>query len=150
QNDLSASALGDLLVPGAFPRLRSLTLYDNPLEVQGIAVLARHSVVAQLGSLDLSACGMQPDGLRHLLGASLERLVMLRLNANSLGDEGARLLAQAPALVGLRTLELRGNGITDAGAQALGKSPYLHHLMRLDLGENALGDEAGQRLRERF
>ena len=54
---------------------------------------------------------MLPDVLRgpHLVG-----LTALHLTGGRLGDDGARLLANSPALTGLTTLRLGDNFISDA------------------------------------
>ena len=59
---------------------------------------------------------------------------------NDLGDKGARILATAPTLEGLRMLNLRCNRITEQGALALALSPHLQGLQGLDLRFNSIAD----------
>jgi hypothetical protein len=70
----------------------------------------------------------------HLVG-----LKELDLRSPSLGDRGARIVAEAAW--NLRRLGLEDSGITSAGATALALSPQMIGLEELDLRENPLGDE---------
>src|SRR5262249_21435313 len=81
-----------------------------------------------------------PDDLRRLLRSLTPgRLRCLRLGNCGLGDEGARALAEAPELAGLRELVLFENGVGPAGAEALARSPHLAGLTDLDLASNPVG-----------
>jgi uncharacterized protein (TIGR02996 family) len=70
----------------------------------------------------------------------LHGLSALHLTGGRLGDDGARLLAAAPALAGLTTLRLGDNAVGDMGALALAHSPHLRALAALVLRDNAIGD----------
>jgi Ran GTPase-activating protein (RanGAP) involved in mRNA processing and transport len=98
--------------------------------------------------LRLRGCGLGPEGARRIASSDAP-LEMLELGAdgegspgNPIGDEGARWLAEAPALAGLRHLGLRECGIGDAGVEAIAGSPWLEQLETLLLGDNQI-TEAG-------
>lgn len=92
---------------------------------------------------------------RHDRGEELIRLVTrhvvglrgLAIGGSGVGPDGARALAEAPALAGLRRLALHNNRIDDAGAEALVESPHLGALRYLNLYGNTLGAGAVLRVR---
>jgi uncharacterized protein (TIGR02996 family) len=102
--------------------------------------------------------GVAPQTYPLLLHSPyLSRLCGLYLCDNVLTNEGARALAECPALANLEILEVRGRFHTfplpsfgDAGAFALADSPHLRRLKRLDVRWNFLGDRAVEALRRRF
>ncbi|KAK9821726.1 hypothetical protein WJX81_005923 [Elliptochloris bilobata] len=120
---------GGALAPApSFPSLHTLVLAGNGgLGDAGAAVLAPAAVV--LRELDLSACGLGPEGAAALaraagggVGASAGpygRLEVLRLGRNALGPAGAAALAALVGGKGLRELHLPGTGIGDAGLTSL-------------------------------
>lgn len=118
---LAAAALG-----GAQPGLHTLVLAGNRgLGDAGAAALAPAALV--LSELDLSGCGLGPDGATALAGRAgggvgaaagpYGRLSVLRLGANQLGPAGAAALATLVGGRGLRELHLPGCAIGDAGAR---------------------------------
>lgn len=140
---LDANALGGLLIPGAFPRLRWLGLQADRLGDDGAVLLSRtpmfERLLRQTGQLDLSENEIGPIGTRAL--ATCPALVHVRtcdLSGNLLGDEGVDILLDSPYLRSLTELTLRGNRIGDAGGIRIAESELLRQLSHLDLTDNAL------------
>jgi uncharacterized protein (TIGR02996 family) len=117
----------------------------------GAPALGRLTALELVGAVE----GPQPRrrGYRPLAGAPglrefvhsdvAARLARLDLEWVGLTDAGARLLAGAPGLAGLRWLALAGNtDLTPAGLAALANSPHLAGLETLDLANVPL-DAAG-------
>jgi hypothetical protein len=131
--------------PGAFappalglPMLRSLRL-ETRLGPAGTRALAP-SFAPSLRRLDLSRCGLGDDGARVLAEApSLPDLEVLALAGNGIGPEGARALAGTARLRNLRELDLSANALGPSGAEALASTTSLPALRSLDLADNALG-----------
>lgn len=136
----------------ALPKLADFRFAGNAVGDSGARALAASPRLAALlagsGTLDLSHTGLNPAGLRTLLGDDRLAVVRtLRLDGNQLGDTGAAALAAAK-LPQLRELYLAGNNITDDGAAALAGSPLLGRLHWLGLRDNALTAAADVILRE--
>lgn len=70
----------------------------------------------------------------------LERLEVLGLRGNGLGDWSVQFLGRSPFLSGLRRLDLGDNGVGDGGVAALAGSPHLAGLNELRLDGNAIGE----------
>jgi uncharacterized protein (TIGR02996 family) len=153
--------------------LETLDLSFNPLTSAGLEALAplarsgvrrlglgstrtrpswapfRPALPARLVALDLNANHLGPAGLEALLPAlePLEELAELRLDDNTLGDEGARLLAASPVIRRLRRLDLGNNALTVVGLRPLLDALGPGRLTELRLYNNHLG-QAGLRLLE--
>jgi uncharacterized protein (TIGR02996 family) len=145
--DSSASSdvigAGPLLELPWLSRLVSLELTDG-VDATDLRALAAAPALAGLVHLGLRDCGIGPTEVAGLAeGLRLPNLVDLDLTDNSLGDEGARLLAGCPALAGLRRLRLGRSAehqysysyraFGSAGTRALASSPALSGLEHLDL-----------------
>ncbi len=133
------------------PRLRQLDLANNPLGPAGAAALARASFLSGLRELGLSLCGLDDEAMRHLGRIDFRSLIVLGLAYNSIGVAGARHLADAAGLTGLRLLSLHDNFIGDEGLIALAGSECLAGLVELDLQQDVwnyrsatFGDEAAR------
>lgn len=168
ENDLSEAGARALAGAAHWPGLRALELAHNRLGPDGAAAVAgspRLSGVRRLGladsglggsdtaagladllrvpGLDLGGNGLGPADLKAILsgpGGHPVRLRDLDLSHNELGEPGARVLAESPALAGLASLRLAGCDITDEAAGVLAGSPHLGRLAELDLGNNPVGD----------
>lgn len=119
-NDGMGPRLREWFRPGAFPLLRSLSLRNNRLWSDYVAILAG-------------------------LAEHLPRLERLDLSGNPIGDEGPAHLAAAPSLAGLRELILASDGIDEefrigpTGAAALAR-PTPFRLRSLVLDNQRIGD----------
>lgn len=125
--------------------LHHLGLADTGLGAARLLGLPRASALLRVPSLDLSGNGLTPAGLRAILTRPADdpdpvRLEALNLSHNDLGEAGARVLAESPALAGLKVLRLVGCRITDEAAHALAHARPLNHLPALDLGNNPVYD----------
>ena len=90
-------------------------------------------------------------GLSALAGWSwLERLRVLLLHFNGIGDEGVQALARSSRMTALVWLDLMANRITSAGGRAWRAPRRLPNLARLELQRNDIGPDEQQELRERF
>jgi len=92
--DLSDAALR-LIAAQAWPRLRVLALSGNAFTSDGIAALVRSPIASRLVRLDLANC--------------------------DLDDHAIKLLADAPALAGLRSLTLGGMRLNEPSLLALAR-----------------------------
>jgi hypothetical protein len=95
---------------------------------------ARAIARLQAGSLErleLAANGLDAAALTTILEAPwLDRLRVLDLTANQLGDDGADLLARHPRTAALDALHLAGNGITAKGRAAIQESSVASPALR--------------------
>jgi uncharacterized protein (TIGR02996 family) len=127
------------------PHLRNLDvlgLAGNALGGPRLAVLPSAAAIGRVGVLDLRENRITAAGLRNILGAEQTGLRELDLSDNhSLGDAGAEVLAEAPAVAGLRVLRLSGTSISDVGLELLAGSRGLSRLVVLDVSNNQIGDD---------
>jgi uncharacterized protein (TIGR02996 family) len=100
------------------------------LRLDDLALLLSAPEISRLILLDLGG-----EVLHDVEGGEHEMIV-----SHQLGDAGARLLAGAKHLHGLKELVLSDNLISDAGAWALANSPHLTGLARLDLSHNLISE----------
>jgi uncharacterized protein (TIGR02996 family) len=123
-----------------WPRLRRLDLTDNLLADDGLKELAALGLPS-LRRLVLARNRLTPAGLRELVAAPwCDGLEWLDLSDNrDLGDEGARVLAEAASLANLRRLNLGACELTASGSRALAQSPHLARLQTLWLAYNQVG-----------
>ena len=92
----------------------------------------------KITTLDLSGTTIGEDGARII--AQMSALQSLKLNGAHVTEGGVRALANAPSLANLEVLELDNNNITDPSAVALATSPHLSNLRKLSLFNNRIGD----------
>lgn len=95
----------------------------------------------QLNFMDVEQFAHLPD---------LTRLRELVLAWNTLGTDGARVVAGMPQLAKLESLDLVGNHITDAGGRAIAESPYLGNLKELRITRNPIRKKSWAALENRF
>jgi Ran GTPase-activating protein (RanGAP) involved in mRNA processing and transport len=125
-------------------RLEKLDLGENVLRELGAAYIASAPCLRELKSLRLDRCEIPQAGARLLAKAGfLEGLRLLDVGHNNFGSNGlAALLERQPPL--LHTLRIRTNDLHDKGAELLACSPASNALLELDLSENRLGPLAVQ------
>jgi hypothetical protein len=130
----------DWVRPGLLPCLsiaRSLTLRSCQMGYQDLQRIAQCEHIIGLSTLDLSANSIKDEGARVIAESQrLRGLTRLEIFWNQIGDDGARAIAQSQHLRGLITLDLSLNQIGDEGARALAQSPHLSSLTTLDLSDN--------------
>ena len=80
----------------------------------------------------------------------MNRLAVLELRNNPLGDEGACALTASPYLTSLVKLDLAGCQIGDRGGGALLGWPALADVVYLDLGRNGFSAGMKEALCKRF
>lgn len=121
------------------PQIRSLSLSDNGLSIDGIVHLASGEGLRFL-VLDLSLNEVGSQGLASLTeSGALDEVRDLRLIDCRIGDEGVRALAGRWSLTGPESLYLRDNAISDEGARALAEAPWIERVRFLDLADNRVG-----------
>jgi hypothetical protein len=77
--------------------------------------------------------------------------VYLRLGSQNLGDEGVKILANAPTLANLHTLDLTSNDLSDTAATYLEAAPHLQPRELILLGNRStLSKPMRDRLKKRF
>jgi uncharacterized protein (TIGR02996 family) len=157
QIDLQMNAIGDAGISAlaASPyvgHLTSLHLGGNRIGPAGVRALADSSRLNRLAWIDLKG---NPVGVGVAVILGSQRLLplfaaidppYLDLTYLGLGDEGARAVAEAPALCDFTRLRLCSNDIHDDGAGALAASPHLARLTDLWLQNNQIGDDGLQAL----
>lgn len=126
--DLSANGIGDDTVDALAPLAKRLTRLNLDWNQCGPGTAAMLATCTELTTLILS------DPMEHA----------------GLGDEGATILATAPALASLRVLNLSQNTIGEAGGRALAASPHLRGLERLELRWNHIPPPVVNKLVARF
>jgi hypothetical protein len=161
--DLSNSYIEDegatSLVAVDFPALRRLRISCCKIQAKGARALARAPWLANLERLDLhgnslargtaellaapltslrwldlSGAWVTPEGLAALTASPhLQKLEILSLDGNFLGDRVGELLAASGALPALRVLDLNDPGLAGKNLQGLAGWPGLARLEALNL-----------------
>ncbi|MEM1348311.1 MAG: hypothetical protein AAGI01_07150 [Myxococcota bacterium] len=123
-----------------------LTLRGEPVGDDGAMSLARSEHVHSLTYLDLSGAGLTARGLSYLCESdALHSLQVLSIWDNPLGDEGAKVLAEAK-LQRVERLYARDVGISDEGAIELAQSEAWPKLRTLNLEHNHIEDLGAEAL----
>jgi len=133
---LDAEGMRVLALSPFLDRLQELDLYSNNLGDAGVSALATAVWLPQLTFLDLSDNGVSALGLATLANAPLGELRHLELGGNQITDQGAVVLSRSPLLSQLRYLGLEGNQLTGEGCRELRFSPYLSATAQLRLPRN--------------
>src|SRR5262249_1488656 len=131
---IPAEDVSDLFASVRLTNLRRVRLRSNYVGGALAATLADRSHFRQLDELELICTSLQPREFAVLVASpKVERLRLLNLQGNGLGDTGVRALVQS----GLRSLEelnLRFNGLTAESARLLAAWPGLRSVRVLQLG----------------
>ncbi len=160
-NDLAERGVAALCSCEVFSSLEALDLSDNgrklllnaifgndasgdpPFGDGAATVLASHADrFPKLTALALRENEVGPAGLKALVaGGLLSHLTWLDLSNNVTGNDGARLLANAPHPLPIETLILNKCEVGDDGARALVRSSSLRRLRSLELTDQTLSPE---------
>jgi uncharacterized protein (TIGR02996 family) len=141
----AVGAFGDA-APGT--RLETLVLGENVLGELGLTLLASAACLRDLKSLSLDRCEIPLPGARLLAKAAfLDGLRLLEVGHNHFGPAGlAALLEREPPA--LHTLRMRDNDLFDKGATLMAESPASDTLLEANLEQNGLGAGAATALGE--
>jgi uncharacterized protein (TIGR02996 family) len=137
----------DLLASGLLRRIARLKLtgsYYNPnapLGDEGVKVLVTSPDVSGMDALVLTRVGMTARGAKDLAGASaLRGLKVLAVGGNALGDDGVKALADPESVLRVQTLYLTETGLTSAGLATLCRSELMKGLGILTLTRTKVDD----------
>jgi uncharacterized protein (TIGR02996 family) len=145
---LDGEAMAAFGAAGPDLRLEMLDLGENVLEQLGAEYLTAAPCLRELKDLRLDRCEIPLAGARALAKASfLDGLRLLDVGHNLFGPVGldALLERQPPAL---HTLRIRDNDLFDHGASLLARSPASDALLEVDLSRNGLRSAAALALGE--
>jgi len=99
----------------------------------------------RLTSLNLYSNSIGDEGAKAIAQSeSMRSLIKLDLSCNSIGDEGAKAIARSESMRSLTELYLWNNSIGDEGAKAIAQSESMRSLTELDLSCNSIGDEGAK------
>lgn len=127
----------------ALPRVENLVLTGNPIGGD-LEALHAWDQLANVTTLYLSSCELDGAGLELLLQRRLDKLSMLALSFNDLGDDVGVLAEHARQLPALRHLELKVCSITESGVRSLVRA--FPNLRRLDVRRNRLEPDLASRI----
>ncbi len=117
-----------LLASTVSGRIEVLDLRYCAIGDAGVAALAASMRFGDLGRLHLQSNGLTADGVRSL--GLFERLVELDLRYNTIGEEGAAALLEAPFAGSLKRLLLYRVDVGDDGAKILASAHQLSPALR--------------------
>lgn len=157
-------------------QLTCLSIVRSEISKEAWQALVESPYLGNLQHLHVRKTVLGQDDIRHLFGStSLTGLQCLKLidvglrgqwlytagkslnfpelrsidfSNNTLSDDGAFFLAQAPWLKSIQRLELRQNFITSQAMRELLCSPFCQQMNQLDLSENQVTDTEKMALRK--
>ncbi len=134
------------LACSAFPRLEEIDLTHCKIGPEGAIALSRSPAFTALRRIDLQDNDLDSAAVAAIARASwIATLDRLTLSNNAKVDsEGAKALADCPALGGLEWVDVGDCGIGPEGGLALARSPHFQKLSSMILAGNKLGPEAGK------
>jgi Ran GTPase-activating protein (RanGAP) involved in mRNA processing and transport len=131
------------------PMLRSLDLSANHLGATGALHLRRSAWIKNLRHLNLAENNLREEGIGHLAPALGALLKTLALDSNLLEASSGQFLAESPARERLVILELSRNRIGNRGWELLSEKPW-PKLRHLGLMLNDVGPDAPPPSRDKF
>lgn len=124
--------------------LRTLDLSRNPLGLKGATLLSSWTQAERLTTLCVRGTSLDAVGVAALCDGEFHALRTLHLGSNSPGDQGVKVLAQAPWFKTLHRLNMGECMIGDEGARALQETPFVCQLRELHWPDNQLGAQGAQ------
>lgn len=143
---LTPAALQNLLAAPGLRDLVGLKLSRIGLTAEHLQALASSGIVPRLEVFEAQHGRFRGDDLRVFCDAGPARLRRLSLRRNSIGPEGAAVLAGSPHLANLTHLDLAYCELTAPTGQHLASSPHLRRLERLDLHFNTFNRPGAEAL----
>jgi uncharacterized protein (TIGR02996 family) len=142
-NRIGTTGLHALSHAKGFPRLTNLDVRANGFGDPGCEILARSPLAPQLRKLQIDTNRLTHRGVILLASAPFAELEELSLEGqdqcpNSIGPEGAAILANSPYTKHIHTLQLKQTELGDAGLFALADGPGLIGLRTLDVERNGI------------
>ncbi|MCI0703474.1 MAG: hypothetical protein L0241_20535 [Planctomycetia bacterium] len=130
--------------------LRALDMSGDSPNDAGLEAFVSSPMVATLQKLDLSDCSLNRERTQLLATSAFGELRVLRLNRNSVGNDGAAAIARSPHLVRLLGLDLSYSQVGDEGVEAILESPLADGLVLLNLTGSPASDEMKEVLKARM
>jgi uncharacterized protein (TIGR02996 family) len=149
-NSFGDAGLLELLASPYLGGLRDLILINNHNHLSGVSLkrLYQHPDLLRLQRLHLGGNFVGFAGLKLLADAPM-RPVELSLSHVGLNGPSGTVLAQSPAFERLRVLHLEGNRLGDEGVRRLTSGPSLRRLRMLGLEANDVDSPSLEPLRDR-
>jgi uncharacterized protein (TIGR02996 family) len=143
--EVDPGRLADLLAAPNLENVRSLKLRGRPFTLDHVRAVSESPALARLTRLAVFSNTLGRDGAEVLAGAEgLRHLEILELVYCGLGDAGLRALLGSPHLTRLKELRVPQNGLTAAAVRALAECRHLRGLRVLDLEHNSLDDDGAR------
>lgn len=121
-------------------RINDLKIHASYVGEPLARALARSKHLSGLRTLHLFRNRFEDEGVRHLATSPMfANLEDLDLGDNGLTETSAHVLASSPHLSRIKRLELRLNRLGPVGAEAIAGSERLPELIRVGLAENEIG-----------
>ncbi len=129
------------------PRLSKLWLYIDLIQDDAATIIGKAILAESLSEINVSGCGLGPEGAVALFGAIRAENVIRTLRAakNAIEDQGAEAVVDCirGGGCGIERLDLARNVIGEKGATELAKVlAESKRITELDLSKNELGPEA--------
>ncbi len=139
------------LAQAELPRLTELSLHSLLDDDAHLQRLTSVPCLKHLSALDLTNCGIGPNGTREMLSPKYANLARLSLRKNLIGDDGLANLLSSSHLSNLWYLDLRETQITSKSVpMLLSLASACPQLAWLDLRQNPLKAEECEPLRRVF
>jgi uncharacterized protein (TIGR02996 family) len=139
-NSIGTAELRTLLASPHCQRLTRLGLDDNRIDFESIRVLGQSALAERLKVLHIARNPVGDSGVTELTRAqALRQLAWLDLSGDALSSSSGQALAESN-LTQLTALDLHGNIIGDAGIGFLAQGRLLAGVQQLNLSNTFIGD----------
>jgi uncharacterized protein (TIGR02996 family) len=144
-NSFSATQAKKIASSPNLSGLKRLSLFATALGPKGVQAFFDSVALPRLEHLHLGDNGLDSEGVK-IVAAAKRLPATLDLSKNKIGAEGARALAESPALAGVQALVLNGCHIGDEGLRSLARSPHAASLRTLRMKYCDLGPKGMEAL----